>query len=103
MWGGRQAAKTLCLGDYLMTVSCPGLKFQVILPQSVQPGPSWRCLLLTARTDHIIYDHHPSFLRQPIPQEVLESFFSLNDLFFFFFLLSVTQSCRDFISSMKSY
>lgn len=55
------------------------------VPQSIQPGPSWRCLPLTARTDHIIYDHHPSFLRQPIPQEVLESFFSLNDLFFFFF------------------
>ena len=77
--------------------------YSLWVPQSVQPGPSWRCLLLTARTDHIIYDHHPSFLRQPIPQEVLESFFSLNDLFFFFFLLSFTQSCRDFISSMKSY
>lgn len=76
MWGGRRAE--------LPRSEVPS--YSLWVPQSVQPGSSWCCLPLRARTDHIIYDHHLSFLRQPIPQEVLESFFSLNDFFFFYCL-----------------
>lgn len=67
------------------SVSFLGLKFQVTLSGSRSPfslDPAGTAPLLTARTDHIIYDHHLSFLRKPIPQEVLESFFALNDLFY---------------------
>lgn len=83
--GGCQADRLYVLGLSHGSVSLLGLKCQDPLFGSFspfRPRPCWHCFPLRARTADVIYDHHLSFLRQPIPQEVLESFFCLNDLFY---------------------
>jgi len=92
MWGGRQADKTLCLGDYLMTLWAAQVWSSKLFFLGPLVHSAWIQLVLppTESQNWPYYIRPPSELLETTnSQRSLKKFFFSKRFFFFFFFFTV--------------